>query len=269
VPIQEETSVLLRAKSWHSAHVDVIIHELYRRNYSSARELLSGAWQQLPVSGLSMEYMQITRYRLYYIRFQIESLDSQPSSPRQALRDMLGGMDEEPAGALSQSTRDRLRLQARISADSLGIEVLDSEEFDRLYTKESRITENAELWFYITSWAYQHQRGDLIELALEFLTFHASGYQADYVWQRVHLMHLLLNGLAQKVDLLELIRRIEHRRQWELTQQTLWPGCIAAGLVDRQVEAALSARLMSLSNEPPRVARAEPAAGSLRLEYAQ
>jgi len=66
-------------------------------------------------------------------------------------------------------------------------------------------------------------------------------------------MMLLLDGRAAKVDVLELIRRFEHPRHWELTQKLLWPRCVEAGLVDEQVNNALAERLASLSSEPPRV----------------
>lgn len=241
--------------AWHEQHVDPIVHALYRQTPAVARELLAQAVAALPGSQLSREFTQMTQYRLHYTAFQIAMLAGKGQELDAALQSALDGLAEPAISTLAASTRARLLLQTLIIADTNGIRALGDSEFDLLFANASRHSLNAELWFFVSGWAFLHQRREIVVQAMEFMTIHAAGYQSDFVWQRVHLMQLLLDGCASQRDVLELIRRFEHPHQWDLTARQLWPACQAAGLVDEKVEQALAARLAAISFEPPPLLR--------------
>jgi len=244
------------------------VHALYCRDEGEARARLNTAWLKLLKSRLAEDYHQVIRYRLGYLEFQIALSFAAAGAGEELLDQPLKLLHEPPAGEMSGEVQARLMLQLRLLAHRRGVRRLPQKEFDRLY-RRVRETLSAELCFYISSWAFEKKRRELLEQVLEPLTVNATGYQSDFVWQRTNLMLKLLDGAATRRDAEELVKRITHPQNWSVIEHDLWPALMSAGLVDEQLSQLLRERLARFAGSEIPVPKPQPRTKRIGKDYGQ
>lgn len=252
---------------WHQQWLVPVVQALFRHDGAGARAALAAAHAAPRPENLSAEFLCYIAYRLDYLAFQTELSYPSGADLPALYTAALKALETPPEGALAERMRSRLKLQLRCIADSDGVAPLEPAEFDELLKDGVARGANAEMWYFATGWAFARQRKDVVQAALEFLTVESTRYFADFLWQRVNLMYLLLEGRARKQDVLELIKRIEFANQLEAVERRLWPACEQAGLVDAAAQAALATRREQLQAAEPRVPRAAHPTGRIRRDH--
>jgi len=243
-----------------------IVRALFQRDGNAARAGIKAACSAPRPADLTPDFARYVDYRLPYLAFQTELGFPNGGELGQAYDEALRGLDVPPAGEVSARTQARLRLQLRCYADMEGLQPLPAGEFDGLLREADELGFNAEMWYFATTWAFRHQRADVIAAALEYLTINSTRYFADFLWQRINLMHLLLAGRASRKDVLQLVKRIEFSSQTESLQRDIWPACTAAGLIDAEVQQAFEKRQELLAQAPDAVPRPRRVTGRMRTD---
>jgi hypothetical protein len=208
------------------------------------------AWKRLASPSLDADERQTLRYRLYCTACDIETRLGPEEQAAAYFTRVLEQLSEPPQGPLSAAMQARMAFQVRCRANGRGAPELSCAEGAAVLGKLPEWVKDPELWHFTAGWAFSHGCAAVIEEALGYLTVDSQGFQSDFIWQRVYLMHLLLGHRAARRDVVELLKRILTVHQWRAVKDHLWPACVSAGLVDEELEQALARRLDEIGRQP-------------------
>jgi hypothetical protein len=139
-----------------------------------------------------------------------------------------------------------------VLGDMRGHAALAEAELDALFARLPEGDRDAEMWFYISSWAIEHRNARYIQLAYAEMLTEPSGYLRHDIWLRVNLMYLLQEGRAQERDVVETFRVYKHPNQLRRFEESLWPLVVEAGLDTPYVVRELDEKRSQLENAPLR-----------------
>lgn len=240
------------AWSWYTKWCNPIIASMYLGDRDAVRRMRQEAWDALAACDLDDDRRQCAYYRLSYVSWQELLRLGTHAEAMAGYTRLLDQLSSPPQGPLSAAMCQRMQLQSQCHADVEGLADCSVSEYLRLRSGLPQYLRDPELYHFVASWAFKHRQQETLEESLEIMTFNSTGYQSDFSWQRVNLMHLLLQGRATQRDVLELIKRLGYPHHWRVVQTSLWNAVEAAGLADSKVQAALAAKLDQLHAMPPK-----------------
>jgi hypothetical protein len=237
--------------AWYDQWCNPVVNAMYREDASLCRSALAAARAELALDKLSADDTLALALQLHYLEFQVCcNIDSGGVDLPTAWRRLLRALEAEPRGQMSALMRDCLRLIAYVLGDTRGHLALDEARMDELFARIPERDLDAELWYYISSWAVEHRNRHYIQLAYGEMLTEPTGYLRHDIWLRVNLMYLIMEGRARERDVLEAVRVYKHPNQLKRFNETLWPLVIEAGLDTPLVAEAIAAKRAELDSAP-------------------
>ena len=80
-----------------------------------------------------------------------------------------------------------------------------------------------DLWHYIATWAVEHRNPRYIKLAYHEMQNAPSTYLRYTIWNKLNLIHLLMEGRAKPSDVIETIKVFRHPNQMRRFDNVIWP----------------------------------------------
>ena len=237
---------------WYRQYCVPVVQAIYVNDDRLARSLLAQATDKLDSGDFSEDTKEALRYRLRYIQWQIDRICQAPGQAELEARCVRDELSRPATGPIADIVRNNVLMQMRTTC--LRDDILDypDEEFELHYSAVDEEFRTLEFWHYVSTWAFLNRQQHYLEKALEVHTIHADGFMSDFLWQRINLMLLMLQGRASKLDVIELIKRIDNVFQWRNVEKVIWPACQKAGLVDLDIEQRLEAQLGRIGSQPPK-----------------
>lgn len=223
-----------------------VVGALYKQDAAACSTALAVAEASVD-SGAEADERQARQYVLTQLRFQAASNLLDVEHRREALSTALIELAQPPAGPVSDLIQACCELIVRCIGDTREHLMLTAGEIDSLIARIPEADRDAEIWYYVSSWALEHDNPQYIRAAYETLVSRDSGYLTHDVWLRVNLAYLLLEGRAQERDVIETFKIYRHPNQMARFLEFYWPRIMATGLDTPEVRAALAAKQQELS----------------------
>lgn len=107
-----------------------------------------------------------------------------------------------------------------------------------------------ELWFHISSWAFEMGDIGLLEAAYEASLLNPTDFRDQYPFQRVKLMHRLLTGTLTEPEIAAVLNQMDLLPEILEFRRHIWPRIQQAGLATEAVGLLLDARQAALEQIP-------------------
>jgi len=221
-----------RLREWFDCWRSPVVRAMYHKQYAAAREALSAAHAELARGRLRPEDAEAVAVQFDYLDFHIDKAELGPEAARERFQAVLARLEQPAASAVAEAVRLRLLTQLLISADRSGWCELPTAELTELFEKVPACERTAELWYFITGWAFLHQDLGYLEQAHEYQLTHGREFVAEWAWHRAHLMYLLLTAKARREDVRVALAHIAIEQPLREFERYLWPLIQRAGLDD-------------------------------------
>ncbi|MBN2082330.1 hypothetical protein JW859_09005 [bacterium] len=217
-----------------------LIRAHYRRDQAAAEAALKAAHAEVDAAGLDADELAAVRLHLLYIEYHTVLQVTVDKWQRPQYEALYTKLQEPQPGPISEFVRQTRLLILQIEAEHDGLIVFAPEDFERLYNSIQPRKFNRVVNHYIGTWAFMHNRLDILTETLEHLVTAGGKPLADYIWHRLHLMQRLLTQTAEKRDVQELLNWINHPYVLIEFRHLLLEPCRRAGLIDAAIEEELA-----------------------------
>ena len=216
-----------------------VIKAHHRHDKAAAQAALDKAYAETAAAGLDEDELAAVRLHLLYLDYHsIRQIDSD-TWQRPYFEELHEKLQQPQPGPLSESTRLTRLLMLLLEAERDGLTEFPPEQFKTLYSRIEPQMINPALYHFIGSWAFRNRQPDYLATALEQVTESGGQTMSDYLWHRLHLMHRLLRGVAEKRDVQEMLQWISHPYHLKEFEYTLLEACRQAGLIDGGIAAEI------------------------------
>ncbi|MBN2082331.1 hypothetical protein JW859_09010 [bacterium] len=233
--IEKYKALSSRMRDW----IMPVIKAHRRRDKAAAQAALDEALAGAAAAGLDEDELAAVRLNVLYLDYHsVRQIDSD-TWQRPYFEELSAKLQQPQPGPLSESARLTRLLMLQVEAERDGLIEFSPEQFEELFGQIDPRMINPALYHFIGSWAFEHRQPECLATALEQLTASGGQTMSDYLWHRLHLMHRLLQGVAEKRDVQEMLQWISHPYNLTEFEHTLLEPCRRAGLIDAEIEKEL------------------------------
>lgn len=239
----------MKHASWHTTWCEPIVIALYERDRRQIAETICAAKQHIETGDLDETSRACLSYQVAYLEYQAMLVVRERELLEIDLDDIMGLLSKPGNAPAAEGLRMRLHLQLRILLDRIGIKDLLPEEFDQLFSELPAHEHSTEVWHYIATWGFKHNRAEYLAQAYEYAVSNARGFNVAWTWQRMHFMWQLAMGKATQHDLVWLIKRAAIMQQLIAIKKVLWDRAKECGLVNDRMEVIFRQREVELTRQ--------------------
>lgn len=234
---------------WHTQHCEPIVAALFERDRPRAERLLEQNRAQLAAEA---QWSADERRCLDYLLLDYELSIADAFEPPDAIGPQFSATYVAITGLLPAGPQSNV-VQARMLIDLIGAGTrrgyvtATQPEVDALLARIPEEYLTANVWYYITAWAFHYGYLSYLEQAMERQTVETTGWLDSYYWLRTNLMYLLLDGRAARLDVEKALTGYDHPLQLLDFRNVLLARCEAAGLMDDAMYELLARRETELA----------------------
>lgn len=225
---------------WKTTWVSPAVRAVDRHSFEEATARLEAARTELEHSGLADDVREALGYLFLYMHCRINWHPDCLGYTQQDYDAMLARFRPPALSELGDCIRRNLLLLIRCNGTFDSYDTLTLAEVEELLEPlPDRLAGPA--WQQLARWAFERGEAGILARAYEaFLEYPGSLSQAK--WQRVNLMHRLMNRTATSRDVLDYLSLLNLRPQLREFRNEFLPLCHEQGLVDADVAELLAER---------------------------
>jgi hypothetical protein len=234
-------------RDWFVNWIDPISEAINCRDADLARQAVASARDAVASGDIDPDNSHAMELVINYMECQrCYVFESREAWIRQ-FNAALQGFLRPTAGPVSDLINRRFHLQLRILGHNADLMQLTDEEFEGYLDRLPPEHRNTEQWYFITNYCFQHRKQKCIRRAYEEYLLVHSTWQEDYLWRRIETMHKAFTGRVVKLDVEQLLDKLELPGFVAEMRHVIWPVLEECGVVDEELREKLEIRLSKLT----------------------
>ncbi len=203
------------------------------------------AGTELPEDADPAELWEAVYYRccflLHNLRARNRPLDDH-GQQREVLSLALAELAREPLTPAGRVSRDYARLAVLLVGFKDLDEPLSTAAIRAMIDALPEEYQDHQIWHPLSVLAFDTGNSELMDLCFEHETIHPHSKFPQAAWQRINLLHLILNGRVERQDIVETLNVYTLPSQFNELRRRMWPRLQALGLIDASLEQLLAQR---------------------------
>jgi len=242
----------LSLHDWARGFQRPVVDAVQTGRLAEARSLHSRAIRSIDSVQLGEEEREAAGFLLELLDYNIRFMEVQSSWTVESYKAALFRLSRPAHTPAGREARLAALIKLRTIADKDQFEPLTRQQIEAYIAEAGGHPRDPQIWHDLAGWAYDHQDLAILEKAFAAHSTSPSPIMGFAKWQRINLMYQLLAGKAQRRDVEETIRTLSILPQLIDFMKNLWPPCVAAGLVDAELESLLEQRRSYIeATKPP------------------